>query len=54
MVLNHAVVDLVWDNGFLKVIEFNPFSTSSGACLFSWVEDHDILYGKSQFEFRIE
>ena len=34
------------------VIELNPFSRSTSACLFSWGMERDILEGNSPFEFR--
>jgi hypothetical protein len=37
-----------------KLIELNPFGAHSGAgaSLFNWIDDYDILHGRSQPEFR--
>ena len=36
-----------------KLIEINPWGKACGGCLFSWVVDADILFGRAPFEFRV-
>lgn len=38
----------------VRLIEFNPFNRYTGAALFSWDRDREILEGKSPFEFRLQ
>ena len=53
-VMENCILDLVIDdNGKVWVVEMNPFGELTGACLFSWSEDREILMGKKPFEFRI-
>jgi gamma-glutamylcyclotransferase (GGCT)/AIG2-like uncharacterized protein YtfP len=36
------------------VVELNPFSPCTGAALFSWSADKDVLEGRSSFQFRLK
>lgn len=35
------------------IIELNPWELTTGACLFSWKDDEELLTGKKEFEFRV-
>eukprot|EP00026_Physarum_polycephalum_P007891 Phypoly_transcript_07962.p1 GENE.Phypoly_transcript_07962~~Phypoly_transcript_07962.p1 ORF type:complete len:326 (+),score=32.06 Phypoly_transcript_07962:279-1256(+) len=40
-------------NGEVQMIELNPFTKFTSACLFNWNRDIAVLKGKKEFEFRI-
>ena len=46
--------DVYWDGETFQLIECNPFGahSSSGAALFHWDKDYDVLYGTAPPEFR--
>ena len=50
-----SVIDFAVIGKKVYVVELNPFSQCSGACLFDWQTDHDILFGVGSQEmvFRI-
>eukprot|EP01091_Cochliopodium_minus_P017696 TRINITY_DN6999_c0_g1_i2.p1 TRINITY_DN6999_c0_g1~~TRINITY_DN6999_c0_g1_i2.p1 ORF type:complete len:341 (-),score=95.99 TRINITY_DN6999_c0_g1_i2:22-972(-) len=57
---DNYVVDFVInkekDNWDIKIVELNPFSQSTGACLFDWKKDKELIYSEtpeSAFEFRV-
>lgn len=41
------VIDVVYMNGRVFIVEFNPFGAemSSGSALFNWDKDYNIMYG---------
>ena len=42
----------VWD---IKIVELNPFSQSTGSCLFDWKKDFDLIHSSHpslSFQFR--
>ncbi|EFC36856.1 predicted protein [Naegleria gruberi] len=62
--LNDYICDFAIDsNGRVYIVELNPFSTTTDACLFSWTKDGEILNGiqiknetnqLDQIEFRLK
>ena len=48
-----AVIDFAVIGHKVFVVELNPFTTCSGACLFDWEKDHDVLFGTREFEIRV-
>jgi hypothetical protein len=49
------VIDFIVFDDVIKVIELNPFSSGTGACLFSWSEPRDReRFLNGPFEFRIQ
>jgi len=51
--LENYIVDFVcFDTGEIKVIELNPWASTTGASLFSWHNDRQLLMN-GPFEFRI-
>lgn len=54
--ISECVIDVYYDNKNFHFIEINPFGKeySSGSCLFDWIKDENILYGKTnKIVFRI-
>jgi hypothetical protein len=55
--LNNYVMDfgIKFVNGTPRahIIEINPFGKMTGACLFDWNQDIDVIVGQKPFEFRI-
>ena len=54
--LENFVVDIVLDNdGKVWIVEFNPFGELAGSCLFSWIDDRELLLNEDgRFEFRVQ
>jgi len=50
--IENYVVDFVCFDDHIRVIELNPWASTSGASLFSWHKDRSILFN-GPFEFRI-
>jgi hypothetical protein len=50
--LSSYIVDFVVTDKYVKVVELNPFSKSTGACLFDWDKDKQIIE-EGPFEFRV-
>lgn len=60
--LSTYVVDLFVDvealaggktEGVVQVVELNSFESWTGACLFSWGADNDVIFGRKPFELRV-
>lgn len=48
------IIDLALIGRTIKVIELNPFQTSTGGCMFSWRDDGEILAGNNpDIAFRV-
>ena len=47
LLMDSFVLDVAWIDGSMAVVELNPFGDglSSGAALFGWREDRELLYG---------
>ena len=54
--LENFVVDIVLDNdGKVWIVEINPFGELAGSCLFSWIDDRELLLNEDgRFEFRVQ
>ena len=52
------VIDFAIDDEKIYIVELNPFGTVSGACLYDWNRDHDLLHGilsaKTTLRVRVE
>eukprot|EP01130_Rhizamoeba_saxonica_P009702 TRINITY_DN3957_c0_g1_i3.p1 TRINITY_DN3957_c0_g1~~TRINITY_DN3957_c0_g1_i3.p1 ORF type:complete len:286 (-),score=52.58 TRINITY_DN3957_c0_g1_i3:79-936(-) len=51
--IDNYIIDFVVNPSGVKVIELNPWATTTGAALFEWSKDRSILIGDSNFEFRL-
>jgi len=53
IVLESYIIDFVMlEDGAIKIVELNPYSQSTGGCLFDWTKDKEILEN-GPFDFRI-
>jgi len=53
IVLESFIIDFVMlEDGTIKIVELNPYSKSTGSCLFDWIKDKEILEN-GPFDFRI-
>jgi len=50
--MNSYIIDFVVFPDSVRVVELNPFSLSTGSCLFNWKEDSKVLHN-GPFEFRL-
>jgi len=51
--LESYIIDFVmFFDGTIKIVELNPFSKSTGPCLFNWVSDKTVIES-GPFEFRV-
>jgi len=53
ILIESYIIDFViLADGTVKIVELNPFSRSTGSCLFDWIKDKDLIEN-GPFEFRI-
>jgi len=50
--LESYIVDFVMLDDSIMIVELNPFSRSTGSCLFDWEKDKKVIE-EGPFEFRI-
>jgi len=51
--LESYIIDFVMmKDGTIKIVELNPFSRSTGSCLFDWIIDKELIE-KGPFQFRV-
>jgi len=51
--LESYIIDFVmFHDGEIKIVELNPFSRSTGSCLFDWIKDKELIEN-GPFQFRI-
>jgi len=53
---HNYILDLAVLGDDVVIIELNPFDVTTGACMFSWNEDQEILYGRKSDKpvFRVK
>jgi len=50
--LTSYIIDFVVFDDHIKIVELNPFSRTTGPCLFDWVTDA-VVIENGPFEFRV-